>query len=116
MRRTRRSTRIRSRSTTSRKPRRDQSMRSRLINLLLPCVGLAAAVLIWTVASRAVHDLPSPMKTWQESKLYVLQPFEKRGEMDQGIGLLAGYSLLRVGRGYALGILLGTPIGFLLGL
>ena len=24
-------------------------------------------------------------KTWEESKLYILQPFEKRGEMDQGI-------------------------------
>jgi nitrate/nitrite transport system permease protein len=91
-------------------------MRERVISVLLACVGLLAAGLIWTAASRAVSDLPSPVKTWEESKVYVLQPFEKRGEMDQGIGLLAYYSLLRVARGFALGILLGTPIGFLLGL
>ena len=91
-------------------------MRNRLIGFLLPCVGLGAALLLWAAASHAVPDLPSPLKTWEESKVYVLEPFEKRGEMDQGIGLLAYYSLIRVARGYALGILLGTPIGFLLGL
>ena len=34
-------------------------------------------------------DLPSPLKTWEESKIYILEPFAKRGEMDQGIVLLA---------------------------
>ncbi len=91
-------------------------MRNRLINLLLPCVGLGAALLLWGAAGRAVTDLPNPIETWEESKLYILQPFEKRGEMDQGIGRLAYYSLVRVAKGYALGILLGTPLGFLLGL
>src|SRR5262245_56811693 len=91
-------------------------MQKRLTNLLLPCVGVLAAGLLWFAVSRVVKDLPSPVKTWQESRLYVLQPFEKRGEMDQGIVRLAFYSLLRVARGYALGILLGTPLGFLLGL
>jgi nitrate/nitrite transport system permease protein len=91
-------------------------MRKRAINLLLPAIGVLAAGLLWLVVSRAVVDLPSPLETWQESKLYVLQPFEKRGEMDQGIGLLAYYSLMRVARGYTLGILIGTPLGFMLGL
>ena len=86
-------------------------MRERLTSVLLACVGLAAAGLVWTAASRAVPDLPSPMKTWEESKLYVLEPFEKRGEMDQGIGLLAYYSLVRVAKGYGLGLVLGIPIG-----
>ena len=61
-------------------------------------------------------DLPSPLKTWQESKVYLLEPFTKRGEMDQGIGLLAYYSLLRVARGFLLGVLIGAPLGFVLGL
>lgn len=91
-------------------------MRNRLINVLLPCVGMLAAGLLWLAVSKSVDDLPSPVETWQESKLYILEPFEKRGEMDQGIGLLAYYSLLRVARGYVLGILIGTPLGFLLGL
>lgn len=91
-------------------------MQKRLTNFLLPCVGVLAAGLFWFAVSRTVKDLPSPVRTWQESRLYITAPFEKRGEMDQGIGLLALYSLLRVARGYALGILIGTPLGFLLGL
>src|SRR5205823_6708795 len=56
------------------------------------------------------------LRTWQESKIYILQPLEKRGEMDQGILLLAYYSLFRVAKGFLLGALMGTPLGFLLGL
>ena len=91
-------------------------MKDRLINIALPCIGVLSAGLFWFAVSRTVHDLPSPLKTWQESKVYILQPFEKRGEMDQGIGRLAFYSLVRVARGYALGLLIGAPLGFLLGL
>ena len=65
--------------------------------------------------ARVVTDLPSPLKTWEESKLYLLEPWAKRGEMDQGMGRLAYYSLVRVAHGFSLGILIGTPLGFLLG-
>src|SRR5712691_4463437 len=88
----------------------------RVVNFLLPLVGLALAVAVWAAASTAVPDLPSPLKTWQESRVYVLEPFTKRGEMDQGIGLLAYYSLFRVARGFLLGIVIGAPLGFMLGL
>jgi nitrate/nitrite transport system permease protein len=87
----------------------------RTLQGLLPGVGLAIALASWWAMSAIVPDLPSPAATWEESKLYVLQPFEKRGEMDQGIGLLAFYSLLRVTRGFLLGIAVATPLGFLLG-
>jgi nitrate/nitrite transport system permease protein len=83
--------------------------------MLLPLVGIVLAGVGWWYASTLVTDLPSPLKTWEESKLYVLEPLAKRGEMDQGIGLLAYYSLIRVARGFFLGILIGTPLGFLLG-
>jgi nitrate/nitrite transport system permease protein len=36
--------------------------------------------------------------------------------MDQGIALLAYYSLIRVAQGFLLGALIGTPLGFLLGI
>ena len=88
----------------------------RLVNLLLPIVGVALALLVWWGASTMVNDLPSPLKTWEESKIYILKPFEKRGEMDQGIALLAFYSLMRVARGFLLGIAIATPLGFLLGM
>jgi len=88
----------------------------RLVQLLLPLVGVGAALLVWWAASAFVADLPSPLRTWEESKIYVLEPFEKRGESDQGIALLAFYSLKRVAQGFLLGIAIATPLGFLLGM
>ena len=88
----------------------------RSLNLLLPAIGITFGLVVWWAASTMVTDLPSPMKTWQESKLYILEPLTKRGEMDQGIVLLAYYSLMRVARGFLLGIALATPLGFLLGM
>ncbi len=88
----------------------------RLVNLLLPCIGVLLALIAWWAVSTTVKDLPSPMRTWEESKIYILKPLEKRGEMDQGIVLLAYYSLMRVARGYLLGMVLAVPLGFLLGM
>ncbi|HEX5109200.1 MAG TPA: nitrate ABC transporter permease [Vicinamibacterales bacterium] len=90
-------------------------MKTRFVNLLLPLAGIAMAVAGWWAASQAVPDLPSPLRTWDESKLYILEPLAKRGETDQGILLLAWYSLMRVARGFLLGIAIATPIGLLLG-
>jgi nitrate/nitrite transport system permease protein len=87
----------------------------RVVNLLLPLCGIGMALLVWWMASQAVPDLPSPVRTWEESKLYILEPLTKRGEVDQGIALLAYYSLVRVAQGFFLGIAIATPIGFLLG-
>ena len=83
----------------------------------LPLVGIGVVLSVWTLLSHTVAaDLPSPLQTWEESKQYVLHPFFKEGEMNQGIGRLAYYSLVRVTKGYVLALLLGTPLGFLLGL
>ena len=85
--------------------------------VILPLVGAAAVVVMWAIVSATVApDLPSPFRTWQESRRYILDPFFKDGEMNQGIGRLAFYSLVRVAKGFALALENGTPIGFLLGL
>jgi nitrate/nitrite transport system permease protein len=90
--------------------------RSTTQTILLPLVGGLAVLLMWVALSQTVApDLPSPAKTWAESRRYVLEPFFKDGEMNQGIGRLALYSLVRVGKGFALALLIGTPLGFLLG-
>jgi nitrate/nitrite transport system permease protein len=91
-------------------------MRERLIHFFLPIAGIVLLLLVWALLSARVQDLPSPLKTWEDSKIYILQPLDKRGEMDQGILRLASYSLLRVAKGFLLGILLATPLGFILGL
>ena len=90
--------------------------RNRLMHMLLPMTGLLMFACLWGGASLYVSDLPSPLRTWHESKIYLLQPLEKRGEMDQGMGLLAYYSLLRVAKGFLLGAVIATPLGLLLGL
>jgi nitrate/nitrite transport system permease protein len=88
-----------------------------LDSFILPLVGVAAVLAVWALLSaRPGTNLPSPWKTWEASKLYVLHPFEKRGELDQGILRFTWYSLILVSKGYLLALLLGTPLGFLLGL
>ncbi len=88
-----------------------------LAAILLPLLGVGVVLLFWTILSATVaRDLPSPVKTWQESKPYILNPFFKDGEMNQGIGRFALLSLFRVAKGFLLAILIGTPLGFLLGL
>src|SRR5678815_1808181 len=85
--------------------------------LIRPLLGGLGVLVVWAVVSQTVApDLPSPAKTWSESRRYVLEPFFKDGEMNQGVGRLAFYSLVRVGKGYLLALAIGTPIGFLLGL
>jgi len=85
--------------------------------LILPILGLAVVAGIWQVSSATwAKELPSPAKTWATSKDYILKPFAKRGEMDQGILRFTWYSLALVAKGYTLALIIGTPIGFFLGL
>jgi nitrate/nitrite transport system permease protein len=89
----------------------------RLSRIVLPLLGLLLVLAVWTALSQTVaRDLPSPARTWTESQRYVLEPFFKEGEMNQGIGRLTFYSLVRVGKGFLLALAIGTPLGFLLGL
>jgi len=111
-------------------------MRSKkLIDLLvLPLFGIGLSLLIWHLISGAtvsrvlpdgtteeiktglVKDLPGPLMTWEKTRKYVVEPFAKREDLDQGILRFTWYSLVIVAKGYLIALLLGTPIGFLLGL
>ncbi len=88
-----------------------------LKNMLLPLVGAAFVLFVWSISSATwAPTLPSPYATWEASKTYILSPFAKRGELDQGILRFTWYSLVRVSQGYALALLLGVPFGFMLGI
>ena len=86
--------------------------------------GLPNGPEIWTALEQNLEEkrvglissLPNVVETWQASKLYIMEPFAKRGEMDQGILRFSWYSLILVAEGYSLALLIGTPIGFFLGL
>ena len=102
--------------------------------VLYPLVGIAITLLLWQVLSGGVApkvlpdgtteeakfglipDLPGPLVTWEKTKKYILQPFAKREELDQGILRFTWYSLVIVAKGYAIALLVGTPLGFILGL
>lgn len=85
--------------------------------LILPLIGIGVVVALWAVTCVTwAERLPSPMKTWEVSKPYIVEPFAKRGELDQGILRFTWYSLILVAKGYTLAILVGVPLGFFLGL
>jgi nitrate/nitrite transport system permease protein len=106
--------------------------------LILPLIGIAICIGLWAVIAgkekRTEYlddfgdkivkvqrvglsaDLPTPIETWDRSKLYVTQPLAKRGELDQGILRFTWLSLTLVAQGYLIALIIGTPIGFFLGL
>jgi len=85
--------------------------------LILPLLGAVFVLLFWHIASTMwSKDLPGPLRTWNASRPYIMKPFEKRGELDQGILRFTWYSLVLVVKGYTVALLVGTPIGFMLGL
>ena len=87
-----------------------------LKTVLLPLFGFAAMLLLWQVSSKTwAPSLPTPGRTWEMSKPYIMEPFAKRGEMDQGILRFTWNSLILVAKGYSLALLIGTPLGFILG-
>jgi ABC-type taurine transport system ATPase subunit len=91
------------------------TLMKRLINLLLPLCGIGMALRPGGPPASRCRICRRRWRTWEESKIYILEPLAKRGESDQGILLLAYYSLVRVAQGFLLGIAIATPIGFLLG-
>jgi nitrate/nitrite transport system permease protein len=98
-------------------PARLTSVGQRLMAMAMPLVGVAAVIgLWWLTATLWAPNLPTPAETWAASKPYIVEPFAKRGEMDQGILRFTWYSLVRVAKGFTLAIAIGMPIGFLLGL
>ena len=112
--------------------------RLKLDSILYPLLGIGCCLLLWyavagkptvtqtiddwgdTVTITKRHglsaDLPTPAETWKASRNYVLQPFAKRGELDQGILRFTWLSLVLVAQGYALALLIAIPVGFCLGL
>jgi nitrate/nitrite transport system permease protein len=91
-------------------------MSAKAKNFFLPFAGALVVLAVWALSSATwAPSLPSPAKTWEASRLYIVEPFDKRGELDQGILRFTWYSLVRVAEGYLLALAMGVPFGFMLG-
>src|SRR6187551_985603 len=112
--------------------------RYKLDSLLLPLIGVGLFLIVWQLIAGSVKtvkvqddfgdtivkstrvgvsaDLPSPAETWTASKPYLVDPFAKRGELDQGILSFTKLSLSLVMQGYLIALAIATPLGFFLGL
>lgn len=59
---------------------------------------------------------PSPKIVWKESWEQLKDPFYDKGPNDKGIGVQLKYSLLRVGIGFFLAVIVAVPMGFVIGM
>ena len=59
---------------------------------------------------------PPPLEVAKASWGHLSDPFYDKGPNDKGIGIQIAHSLLRVGLGFALAMLVAIPLGFLIGM
>jgi nitrate/nitrite transport system permease protein len=99
-------------------------LREVLLNaVVLPLVGVGLFLAVWQVASVLTYNpdkqrstLPSPAETVKQSSKYLAAPFShNEAEGFDGLGLLTLQSLSLVARGYLVALVLGVPLGFMLG-
>ena len=90
-------------------------LRSSLLVVLPPVLGLALLVLIWQIVSTKNSGFPSPLVTLNEAMIIFSDPFYQKGPNDQGIGWNLLASLKRVAIGFGMAAAVGIPVGFLVG-
>jgi ABC-type nitrate/sulfonate/bicarbonate transport system permease component len=74
------------------------------------------AKLMGVTATQGKSAMPGPLdvaaKLWEHAR----QPFYDNGPNDKGVGLQLAFSIVRVGIGYLIAVLVAIPIGFLIGM
>lgn len=103
---------------TTVKPRRERGEWSRAVifNVVLPLTTFVIVLGVWAfVQSKLVPDFPTPGKVWDRAVEIFSHPFYDNGPNDMGIGWQLLYSLGRVMAGFGLSVLVGVPIGLLMG-
>jgi nitrate/nitrite transport system permease protein len=67
-------------------------------------------------AARKIEGFPSPSQFARVAAKQLADPFYDHGPNDKGIGIQLAHSLLRVGLGYLLAMLVAIPLGFAIGM
>lgn len=86
-----------------------------VVSVALGLVGFAVLLAIWQLGASRVPNLPTPAETSTKLRELLSEPFYDRGPNDKGIGLRMLGSLQRVFTGFGLAVLVGVPIGLLIG-
>ncbi|MEY3220374.1 MAG: nitrate transporter permease [Pseudomonadota bacterium] len=85
--------------------------------LVLPFLTFAIVIGVWIIVQQKfATDLPTPLDTWHRATELFASPFYDSGPNNKGIGWQLLYSLGRVLSGFLLAVIIGIPIGFLMGM
>ena len=92
-----------------RRQRAEMAMR-----IIAPMMGILVFLAIWALIAQQ-GSIPGPGKTWEAAKVVFGDPFYRNGPNDQGIAWKISGSLQRVGIGFGLAMVVGIPLGFMIG-
>lgn len=84
--------------------------------VLPPLIALSVLLIIWQIlCSSPTSNLPSPLKTFQETSTLIFDPFFDNGGTNKGLFWQLLASLERVAIGYSLAVVVGISIGIIIG-
>ncbi len=85
--------------------------------VMLPALTFAIVIAIWQfIHVQVVQEIPAPAVTWDKAVEIFSDPLADNGPNDMGVAWQVLYSLGRVMAGFGLAVLIGVPIGFLMGM
>jgi nitrate/nitrite transport system permease protein len=84
--------------------------------IVFPLIVLIFIIAGWSALSQSVEGFPTPSDTYDVAKEVFADPFYVNNEDDKGIAWQVLNSLQRVFGGFALAILVGVPLGLLIGM
>lgn len=94
----------------------DSELKDRVAKIVLPLIVLFCLIQMWSGLATIVDDFPTPSDTWATATEVLADPFYVESEDDKGIGWQVLNSLKRVFGGFALAILVGIPVGLMIGM
>jgi nitrate/nitrite transport system permease protein len=83
--------------------------------LLWGLVGLAGFLLLWQLGAAKATEIPTPSEGLGRLRELLADPFYDHGPNDKGIGINLWISVLRVGKGFVAAVVVGVPLGLLIG-
>lgn len=86
------------------------------LKLFLPLVFLGLLLLVWSLLCKNVPSFPTPSGTFSNLLEKLSDPFYINSENDKGIFWQLKNSLLRVFGGFFLAVIVGVPVGIMVGM